>query len=451
MTQQSRLDWLIEKAIIPVTGIIVTSIISVTIFIEGGRTERSRIEQGAVTNYLLQMTDILLNLEGVEGIIKWSKETEKEDNDYNREIRGSLNELASVRENELKKIFQNIQSNQENKIPNNLEPLLNKINNNLLSALDGIENIELINLENKLNDLDTKLEKIKDAPNYDQLDHVIYKELNLKTALDKLSEKVTETKDLERQKNSKVDRYLLTEAEIVVQTKTSNVLFMLSHQSRRQAVIEFLRESQLGFIPRNSTGDGENDNLNNFKRDILSGMALVRSEGINLSGNDLGLIQLKEGKLSGANLKGASLSKSTLSKGVLTEADFTEAYLIQTQLNEAELIKANLTEANLTEANLKGATLTGANLKGATLTGANLEDAILESATNLNNAQIKSACNWDKALYESKWDATQKTWIAIEPNNGDFIKEIKNHKSSDPKTPPNCSQWQNGENANDQK
>ena len=67
--------------------------------------------------------------------------------------------------------------------------------------------------------------------------------------------------------------------------------------------------------------------------------------------------------------------------------------------------------------------------------GANLQDAYLWGA-NLTPQQIKSACNWENAIYKS--ESLKK---AIEPDNTNFIRELKQDKSSNPQEPPDCSKW----------
>ena len=74
--------------------------------------------------------------------------------------------------------------------------------------------------------------------------------------------------------------------------------------------------------------------------------------------------------------------------------------------------------------------LSNSNLVRAYLNGANLESANLNGAKNLSNAQIKSACFWEKAIFTPDEQANQKK-----------IEEIRQDKASDPTTPPDCSRW----------
>jgi len=120
-------------------------------------------------------------------------------------------------------------------------------------------------------------------------------------------------------------------------------------------------------------------------------------------------LRLEEGTyLNGANLEGARLDR---------------AYL-----NGANLFEANLNRANLNRANLNGANLDGAYLFGATYT----------------NDRIKSACNWEKAIYtEATWTKDLDAWIPydVPGANDNKIEEIRNDTASDPQQPPNCRQW----------
>ena len=110
-------------------------------------------------------------------------------------------------------------------------------------------------------------------------------------------------------------------------------------------------------------------------------------------------------------------------------------------LNMSLYRSANLQGAILWSANLQGAYLQSANLQGAYLRRANLQGANLWSAQNLTPQQIKSACNWDKAIYKGKWNLTSEKGLvreAIEPDNTNFIEELKQDKASDPTEPPRC-------------
>jgi uncharacterized protein YjbI with pentapeptide repeats len=140
----------------------------------------------------------------------------------------------------------------------------------------------------------------------------------------------------------------------------------------------------------------------------------------NLSGADLSSATLRIANLGYANLGGANLSHADLSSATLSGANLSRADLISTTLSSANLSSANLSGANLSSATLSGADLSSATLSGATLSGANLSNADLTdadlSSANLSNAsligvknlipeQVKSAINWDKAIYDEHFRA----------------------------------------------
>lgn len=135
-----------------------------------------------------------------------------------------------------------------------------------------------------------------------------------------------------------------------------------------------------------------------------------------------------------------------LGSAALGDMDFSGADLKEGYLNEANLSNVNLSNANLTGAYLNMANLTAtrldnANLKNAQLINANLFQAYLFNAKNLTNEQIKSACNWQEAIYT---EADENLKPRLEPKdqqaNQRRIAEIKNDKASDPPTPVDCSQ-----------
>ena len=154
--------------------------------------------------------------------------------------------------------------------------------------------------------------------------------------------------------------------------------------------------------------------------------------GANLFGAILRGANLFGAYLRGANLEGAILTDANLERAYLLEAILTDAILTDANLRGANLRGANLRGANLREANLEGAILFRANLRGAYLEGANLRGANLIFAENLTPKQIKSACDWETAIYKGN-----------ESENTKYIEELKKDKSSDPKEPPDCSRWNN--------
>ncbi|MDJ0901226.1 MAG: pentapeptide repeat-containing protein [Xenococcus sp. MO_188.B8] len=140
----------------------------------------------------------------------------------------------------------------------------------------------------------------------------------------------------------------------------------------------------------------------------LRGAKLSRA---NLSGAELSRANLSGAELSEADLRGAELSRANLSEAELSRANLSGAELSEADLRGAELSRANLSEADLSEADLSGADLIVADLSGANLRVANLSGADLGEAKNLNPKTVKSACNWQQAIYSK----TFKEQLAQEP------------------------------------
>lgn len=95
-----------------------------------------------------------------------------------------------------------------------------------------------------------------------------------------------------------------------------------------------------------------------------------------------------------ADFSHAILVGANLTNAILTKANFQEVVMFRSDLTEAYLKKANFQEADLREVNFQEADLKGANFKQADITEANFQEA-----KNLTATQIKSACNWHKAIY----------------------------------------------------
>ena len=146
--------------------------------------------------------------------------------------------------------------------------------------------------------------------------------------------------------------------------------------------------------------------------------------------------------LHGIELQKADLIEANFQKAILGKANLQEAILRRANLQQAYLRKANLRKVNLGKADLTGADLTEANLQEAILDKANLQEAVLVDAENLTPKQIKTACFWEKAIYKGEWNPKKKTGIASEPDNTDFIEELKEDKSSKPEKRIDCKLWE---------
>ncbi|HEY9847927.1 MAG TPA: pentapeptide repeat-containing protein [Leptolyngbyaceae cyanobacterium] len=149
--------------------------------------------------------------------------------------------------------------------------------------------------------------------------------------------------------------------------------------------------------------------------------------GANLSGANLILAKLMGANLVGANLIGADLSDATLWGADLGGAILSDAELIGAILSDADLSHANLNGANLSDADLRDADLRDANLRDANLCHVNFRNANLlnvnfsgadfsycdgdgirfytdfRSAKNLTPEQVKSAKNWQQAIYDEEF------------------------------------------------
>ena len=108
----------------------------------------------------------------------------------------------------------------------------------------------------------------------------------------------------------------------------------------------------------------------------------------NLNGADLRGVNLIEINLRSVNLRYAYLSYACLSK-----ADLSSAYLNDTDLSGAYLNGTNLSNTNFN----------GANLSDTYLDNANLSNADLRGARNLTPEQVKSARNWQQAIYDEEF------------------------------------------------
>ena len=197
----------------------------------------------------------------------------------------------------------------------------------------------------------------------------------------------------------------------VARIRTITILRRLEGDQERQArILDFLRDAELyKFIFKNA----------NLSRINLSVSFLVQ-----------------------ANLSGAKMAAANLCGSTMFDINLSGTSLVQANLSGAYLWGANLSQTCLDLANLSVASLLGANLLGTSLLQANLIEAKLIDLQNLTPKQIKSACFWDQAIYKGRWVAEELTWAAIEPNNTNYIEDLKKDKSSDPEEPVDCSIWE---------
>lgn len=137
-----------------------------------------------------------------------------------------------------------------------------------------------------------------------------------------------------------------------------------------------------------------------------------RATELDLSGADLGDVDLSELDLSGADLSGANLARAKLVGTNLAEANLEGAILFGACLDDADLSGAMLAGANLESAegartgfggaNLTGAKLAEARFDGCTLAEANLEGADLRGASFVRARAVRalfSACDATAAVF----------------------------------------------------
>ncbi|MDJ0660732.1 MAG: pentapeptide repeat-containing protein [Crocosphaera sp.] len=183
----------------------------------------------------------------------------------------------------------------------------------------------------------------------------------------------------------------------------------------------------------------------NFSAANLNETSLVQADlcGANLRGANLGEADLYQASLTGAKLSTANLSQADLTQADLSQADLRGANLRGADLTQADLSQADLRGANLRGADLSEAKLRKADLSQADLRGVDLEDndlfgvdiseadlrgVNLSGAKLRTNRKIKSAHNWEKAIYtEPEWDEKAFRWISTnKKSNEEIIKKIRN-------------------------
>jgi uncharacterized protein YjbI with pentapeptide repeats len=241
-----------------------------------------------------------------------------------------------------------------------------------------------------------------------------------------------------------------SENKSIARTITLTTLMQLNSEQDKQKVKEEKYNQRKGLIMQFLY---ESDLINTYTPIIplnTADFTFANLESASLGSANLETASPKSAYLESAelnnkivNLEGANLNSANLNSADLENANLNSANLNSANLNSASLISADLNNANLKSANLKSANLKSASLISANLAFADLAFANLNSADNLTNKQIKSACSWEKAIYtEAEFDETNG-WSAEDPkDNQRRIDEIKQDKASDPPKPPDCSRWQ---------
>ena len=117
--------------------------------------------------------------------------------------------------------------------------------------------------------------------------------------------------------------------------------------------------------------------------------------------------------LSRTNLSRANLSRTILSHAILFDADFSDANCINAVLTSASFDGVNLNGVNFSGADLNSVRFIYTNFKGVNLSDADLSNAYFIAVKNLTPEQVKSAKNWDEAIYTEDFRA--KLGLSPEP------------------------------------
>jgi uncharacterized protein YjbI with pentapeptide repeats len=173
-----------------------------------------------------------------------------------------------------------------------------------------------------------------------------------------------------KQLQSNIESLIRTNTEITLRSLSENDGFPLTkwfnnNAERRQLLINFLRNSQLGF--KDQEGHDPDKPFDSLLEKLNLG-SLTDTSLLDLEGIDLSFAILHDADLTGTNLKGAAFTQSDL-KGI-------------------RLYEADLSGANLSGANLSGANLTKTTLQGTNLTQANLIGAIGAKEADLTKAKL---------------------------------------------------------------
>lgn len=165
-----------------------------------------------------------------------------------------------------------------------------------------------------------------------------------------------------------------------------------------------------------------NISVSAFETEDLNQLQTFRvcNNACDLSNADLSEVYLVKANLENANLQGAYLNEVNLNKALLDNANLSESDLAGAYLRGATLQQTDLNEAKMNRADFKGVILNQANIQGTHLI----------EAKNLTATQIKSTCNWEQAIFQTKDDANQK-----------FIRDLQQDSTSDPEKSIDCSIW----------
>jgi len=137
---------------------------------------------------------------------------------------------------------------------------------------------------------------------------------------------------------------------------------------------------------------------------LKSNLANAYLPGANLSGANF-----LSANLENANLQGVILEKAVYDRDTRFPPGFNpknqQMILIEpgVDLSGINLSGSNLLTAQLKDSNLSGADLSNSDLDGADLSNANIANANFRQARNLTVRQIKSARNWELAIFDEEF------------------------------------------------
>ena len=173
-----------------------------------------------------------------------------------------------------------------------------------------------------------------------------------------------------------------------------SLLFLLKSQGEERTKVRHLWDTVIA-------AQGQ---INNSQRlDALQKLVKlgVSLDGANLNGANLKNADLGQANFMGANLKGADLRGADLRGANLKGADLNS--LIYSRFvgkGYTRVIKTDLGSADLSNTNLGNASFNHANFSDTNLIGANLSGANLTYVYGLTPEQVKSADNWQQAIYD---------------------------------------------------
>lgn len=180
-------------------------------------------------------------------------------------------------------------------------------------------------------------------------------------------------------------------------------------------------------------------------------LANAHLEKANLKNANLSITRLAGAHLESANLENANFSNAHLESAYLINANLEGAYLSHAHLQgayfnrshfqNAHFYHADFAQAYFHRANLSRAYFYRTNFHQVNFYGANLQGAHLIESQNLTPTQIKSACNWETAVYKGIWKMNKFRWEVDKQANQQFILQLQQDKNSDPQKQVDCSEW----------